>query len=255
MADYSQKWHDRTSTRSKSSNTSDGLAAIQAQLNNLGKEIKKVNERVYAAQVDYELCNGPHYNKDCPLKEEAKTLKEAYYTQFQVPFPQAGREVFKELRKLQVHSTKSTPSLKRLLKENSMIEEEIKATMKVHCFVIIKDALPPKEKDPGSFTLPCSINNMCFDKALAELGASVSVMPYSAFTNLGLGKLAPTKLIIELVDKTVKRPNGIAKNMKWIQLKRDKSEQNMIKTGQKREAWRSPKKSRAVSVDRARKTE
>nr|GEW77073.1 hypothetical protein [Tanacetum cinerariifolium] len=80
-----------TSTRSKSSNTSDGLAAIQAQLNNLGKEIKKVNERVYAAQVDYELCNGPHYTKDCPLKEEVKTLKEAYYTQFRVPFPQAGR--------------------------------------------------------------------------------------------------------------------------------------------------------------------
>ncbi|GJX52221.1 hypothetical protein Tco_0280590 [Tanacetum coccineum] len=51
MADHSQKWHDGTSTRSKSSNTSDGLAAIQAQLNNLSKEIKKVNERVYDAQV------------------------------------------------------------------------------------------------------------------------------------------------------------------------------------------------------------
>ncbi|GJW44037.1 copia protein [Tanacetum coccineum] len=58
-----------TSTRSKSSNTSDGLAAIQAQLNNLVREIKKVNKRVYAAQVGCELCNGPHYTKDCPLKE------------------------------------------------------------------------------------------------------------------------------------------------------------------------------------------
>ncbi|GKE58147.1 hypothetical protein Tco_1497332, partial [Tanacetum coccineum] len=91
MFDHSQKWHDGTSTRSKSGNTSDRLAAIQAQLNNLSREIKKVNERVYAAQVGCELCNGPHYTKDCPLKEEGKTLENAYYTQFGVPFPQAGR--------------------------------------------------------------------------------------------------------------------------------------------------------------------
>ncbi|GJQ93106.1 putative reverse transcriptase domain-containing protein, partial [Tanacetum coccineum] len=82
---------DGTSTRSKSGNTSDGLDAIQAQLNNLGREIKKVNERLYDAQVGCELCNGLHYTKDCPLKEEGKTLEETYYTQFGVPFPQAGR--------------------------------------------------------------------------------------------------------------------------------------------------------------------
>ncbi|GJT65656.1 hypothetical protein Tco_1017136 [Tanacetum coccineum] len=91
MAAYSQKWHDGTSSRNKNSNTSDGLAAIQAQLNNHGREIKKVYERVYAAQVGCELCNGQHYSKDCPLKKEAKTLEEAYYTQFGVPFPNAGR--------------------------------------------------------------------------------------------------------------------------------------------------------------------
>ncbi|GJY08986.1 pyruvate dehydrogenase (acetyl-transferring) kinase, mitochondrial [Tanacetum coccineum] len=54
--------------------------AIQAQLNNLGREIKKVNEKVYAAQVGCEQCKGPHYTKDCPLKEEGKTLEEDYYT-------------------------------------------------------------------------------------------------------------------------------------------------------------------------------
>nr|GEX37171.1 copia protein [Tanacetum cinerariifolium] len=56
------------------------LAAIQAQLNNLGREIKKVNDKVYATQVRCEQCKGPHYTKDCPLKEEGKTLEEAYYT-------------------------------------------------------------------------------------------------------------------------------------------------------------------------------
>nr|GEZ76421.1 hypothetical protein [Tanacetum cinerariifolium] len=50
MVEFSQKWHNGTSSRSKSIETYDGLAAIQAQLNNLGREIKKVNEKVYAAQ-------------------------------------------------------------------------------------------------------------------------------------------------------------------------------------------------------------
>ncbi|GJX73783.1 hypothetical protein Tco_0312378 [Tanacetum coccineum] len=79
MAKYSQKSYNGTS-KIRSTKTSDGLAAIQAQLNNLGREIKKVNEKVYAAQVGCELYKGPHYTKDCPLKEEGKTLKEAYYT-------------------------------------------------------------------------------------------------------------------------------------------------------------------------------
>nr|GEW22003.1 hypothetical protein [Tanacetum cinerariifolium] len=59
-----------------------GAATIQAQLNSLGREIKKVDEKVYAAQVRCELCKGPHYTKDYPLKEEGKTLEEDYYTQF-----------------------------------------------------------------------------------------------------------------------------------------------------------------------------
>ncbi|GJY34028.1 zinc finger, CCHC-type containing protein [Tanacetum coccineum] len=78
---------------------------------------------------------------------------------------------------------------------------------------LLDNALPPKEKDPMSFTLPCYINNLCFNKALADLEASVSVMPFSTYTNLGLGELAPTKLIIELANRTVKYPKGISKNV------------------------------------------
>ncbi|GJV64226.1 hypothetical protein Tco_1475054 [Tanacetum coccineum] len=89
MAEYSQKWHNGTS-RGRSTKTSDGLAAIQAQLNNLGKEIKKVNENVYATQVGCEQCKGPYYTKDCPLKEEGKTLEEAYSMQFGGPFQGGG---------------------------------------------------------------------------------------------------------------------------------------------------------------------
>ncbi|GJS79108.1 retrovirus-related pol polyprotein from transposon TNT 1-94 [Tanacetum coccineum] len=77
----------------------------------------------------------------------------------------------------------------------------------------INNSIPRKEKDLGSFTLPCFINNVCFDNALADLGASVSVMPLSTYLNLRLGQLAHTKLTVELADRTVKYPKGIVENM------------------------------------------
>ncbi|GKF36068.1 hypothetical protein Tco_0112826 [Tanacetum coccineum] len=56
----------------------------------------------------------------------------------------------------------------------------------------INNSIPRKEKDPGSFTLPCFINNVCFDNALVDLGASISVMPLFDYLNLGLSELAHT---------------------------------------------------------------
>ncbi|GJX23802.1 hypothetical protein Tco_0228247 [Tanacetum coccineum] len=77
----------------------------------------------------------------------------------------------------------------------------------------INNTIPRKEKDPGSFTLPCFINDVCFDNAHVDLGASVSVMPLSTYLNLGLGELAHTRLTMELVNRTVKHPKGIAENI------------------------------------------
>ncbi|GKB39004.1 hypothetical protein Tco_0883946 [Tanacetum coccineum] len=77
----------------------------------------------------------------------------------------------------------------------------------------IDESIPQKEKDPESFTLPYFINNVCFDNALVDLGASISVMPLLTYLNLGLGELAHTKLRVELADMTVKYPKRIAKNV------------------------------------------
>ncbi|GJZ35827.1 ribonuclease H-like domain-containing protein [Tanacetum coccineum] len=73
--------------------------------------------------------------------------------------------------------------------------------------------LPQKEKDPRSFTLPCFIYKICFNKALVDLGASVSVMPFSTYTNHGLGILSHTRLTVELADQPIKQPRGIAENV------------------------------------------
>ncbi|GJX32570.1 hypothetical protein Tco_0242425 [Tanacetum coccineum] len=61
MAEYSRKWNNGTYSRTKSTETSDGLVAIQAQLNNIGREIKKVNEKVYATQFGAPYKPGGQY--------------------------------------------------------------------------------------------------------------------------------------------------------------------------------------------------
>ncbi|GJU79936.1 mitochondrial proton/calcium exchanger protein-like protein isoform X1 [Tanacetum coccineum] len=302
MVEYSQKWHNGTS-RTRSTKSSDGLAAIQAQLNNLGREIKKVNEKVYATQVGCEQCKGPHYTKDCPLKEEGKTLKKAYYTLFGSPFQgwgyratalgfyqrnnanpsyQERRQSMEEtLRKFMGESAKRHEENSNLIKEirastNAVIRNQgasiktlgiqIRQMSKVllergfgslpsttktnprnhvksistiveadaisirrirsHQYAVsteqntcsygashINKSIPRRDKDPGSFTLPCYINNVCFDNSLVDLGASVSVMCLSTHLNLGLGELAHIKLIVELADRTMKYPKGIAENV------------------------------------------
>ncbi|GJT48872.1 retrovirus-related pol polyprotein from transposon TNT 1-94 [Tanacetum coccineum] len=77
----------------------------------------------------------------------------------------------------------------------------------------INHTIPRNEKDPRSFTLPCFINNVCFDNALVDLRTSISVMPLLTYLNLGLGELAHSRLTVELADRTVKYPKGIAKNV------------------------------------------
>ncbi|GJT74343.1 retrovirus-related pol polyprotein from transposon TNT 1-94 [Tanacetum coccineum] len=199
MAKYSYKWHNETS-RGRSTKSFNRLAAIQAHLNNLGREIKKVNEKLYAAQVGCEQCKGPHYTRDCPLKEEGKTLEEAYYTQFGGPFQGGGYRATAPSH-LDNHYSKE--------EEGNYGPKFIEAYGASH----INNTIPQKEKDPGSFTLPCFINSTCFDNALVDLGASVSIMPLLTYLNLRLDELAYNKLTVELADWIVKYPKGIAENV------------------------------------------
>ncbi|GKE27884.1 retrovirus-related pol polyprotein from transposon TNT 1-94 [Tanacetum coccineum] len=216
MAKYSQKWHNGTS-RTRSTKTSDGLAAIQAQLNNLGREIKKVNKKVYAAQGSGSLPSSTetnlrdHVNSISNTVEADTTpIRHIGSTRYAVSVQQNSKLIFEPRQ-----ATVTFPS--RLYDDYS---DERKGSYGLKDLdgysigtTLRDDSLPKKEKNPGSFTLPCYINNVCFEKALDDLGASVSVMPLSTYLNLGLGELAHTKLIVELADRTVKHPKGIAKNV------------------------------------------
>nr|GEV50682.1 hypothetical protein [Tanacetum cinerariifolium] len=77
----------------------------------------------------------------------------------------------------------------------------------------IKDTIPQKRKTYGVSLYLAYINNICFNNTLVDLGSNVSVMPLSTYLNLGLGELGHTRLIVELADRIVKYPKGIAENM------------------------------------------
>ncbi|GKE44409.1 DNA-directed DNA polymerase, partial [Tanacetum coccineum] len=69
------------------------------------------------------------------------------------------------------------------------------------------------ERDPGSFTPPCFIGPLAVKNALADLGASINLMPHSLFRRLGISKLKPTKLSIQLADGSIKYPIGFCENL------------------------------------------
>ncbi|CAN0884445.1 hypothetical protein LINGRAHAP2_LOCUS14842 [Linum grandiflorum] len=72
---------------------------------------------------------------------------------------------------------------------------------------------PTKQKDPESFTLPCTIQNIRINRGLADLGASVNVMPYSLYKQFALGELRPTDMILQLANKASIRPRGIIEDV------------------------------------------
>ena len=70
-----------------------------------------------------------------------------------------------------------------------------------------------KYKDPGSPTISVNIGGTCIDQALLDLGASVNLLPYSVYKQLGLGELKPTNITLSLADQSVKIPKGIVEDM------------------------------------------
>ncbi|GKE43643.1 reverse transcriptase domain-containing protein, partial [Tanacetum coccineum] len=77
----------------------------------------------------------------------------------------------------------------------------------------LKDLLSPKLGDPGSFLIPCTLENSVECLAMADLGASINLMPYLLYTSLSKNTLKPTKMIIRLVNHTYQYLMGVVENM------------------------------------------
>ncbi|GJZ99796.1 ribonuclease H-like domain-containing protein [Tanacetum coccineum] len=258
MVEYSKKLHNGTSSKARSTKTSNGLAAIQAPLNNLGREIKKVNEKVYVAQVgcefgapyqpagQYRAARPRFYqrnNGNSSYPERRQTLEESL-TKFMAESAKRHEDnsnIIKEIRaSTDVPIRNQRASIKAL-------EIQIDQMSKVLQERGIGGLPGPTEPNPrdhvkaisttnadsseirhmgcspyaisGSQRISIFFKTVPFPRrlqdyfSLVDLGASVSVMPFSTYTNLGLGILSHTRLTIELADRIIKQPRGIAENV------------------------------------------
>ncbi|GJZ43090.1 DNA-directed DNA polymerase [Tanacetum coccineum] len=103
--------------------------------------------------------------------------------------------------------------LKGPLSNKTRLEEACTITINERCSTVLINKLPSKEKDPRSFTIPYDIGHLHINNSLADLGASISLMPYTMYEKLGLGEPKPTRISLELANRSIQYPRGIAENV------------------------------------------
>ncbi|CAM8915699.1 unnamed protein product [Rhodiola kirilowii] len=136
---------------------------------------------------------------DVHFKRFVEMLKKLYVT---LPF----HEVIAQ-NPIYAKFLKDIASGRRVIEESSMV------ALNHECSALFSEQIPLKMKDPGRFTIPCSIGAVSFEHPLADLGASVSVMPLATFYKLGLEGMKATKMVMQLADGTTRNPKGLIENV------------------------------------------
>ncbi|XP_063947597.1 uncharacterized protein LOC135152057 [Daucus carota subsp. sativus] len=103
--------------------------------------------------------------------------------------------------------------MKGILSRKLKLEEVETVALTEECSAVLQQKLPTKLKDPGSFTIPCTIGQLSFDKCLCDLGASINLMPLSVFMQLGLPELKPTIMSWQLAGRSITYPRGIVEDV------------------------------------------
>jgi len=102
--------------------------------------------------------------------------------------------------------------LKEIFSKKRTIEHNETINLTRESSAIIKK-IPPKLGDPGSFFIPCVIGSETIDKAMCDLGDSISLLPLSLFKRMGIGELKPTEVTLKLADCTTTHPVGFIEDI------------------------------------------
>ncbi|GJZ81627.1 reverse transcriptase domain-containing protein [Tanacetum coccineum] len=108
---------------------------------------------------------------------------------------------------------KFASTLKALIGNKEKLSEMARTPLNEHCSAVILNKLPEKLGDPGKFLIPCDFPGMDECLALADLGASINLMPLSVWKKLSLPELTPTCMTLELADRSITQPIGIAEDV------------------------------------------
>nr|GEV75665.1 reverse transcriptase domain-containing protein [Tanacetum cinerariifolium] len=127
------------------------------------------------------------------------------------------------------------PFIKSLLTNKDKLCELARTPLSEHCSDVLQKKLPEKLGDPDKFMIPCDFPGMAKCLAVADLGASINLMPLSVWNKLSLPYFSPTCMTLELTDRSISRPVGVAEDVfvKVVQLNelnelRDQAYENSI---------------------------
>ncbi|KAM2728888.1 hypothetical protein EV1_000336 [Malus domestica] len=183
------------------------------------------------ARMEHHLPQPPKPSNSANKGKEGTIQDNSNVIPLDVPFPsrflQAKNEeeendVLETFRKVHVNiplldAIKQIPKYAKFLKKLCTTRKRIREKEVVHVSenvsALLQRKLPPKCKDPGSFTIPCVIGNARFDNAMLDLGASINVMPYSVYASMNLGKLKNDGVIIQLADRSNAYPKGVLEDV------------------------------------------
>nr|GEX34487.1 reverse transcriptase domain-containing protein [Tanacetum cinerariifolium] len=108
---------------------------------------------------------------------------------------------------------KFASTIKSLLANKDILFELAKVLLNENCSAMLLKKLPEKLGDPGKFLIPCDFPRMEVCHALADLGASINLMPLSIWKKLSFPELTPTRMTLELADRSITRPKGVTEDV------------------------------------------
>ncbi|GKA54003.1 reverse transcriptase domain-containing protein [Tanacetum coccineum] len=145
------------------------------------------------------------------MKVREKDTPSAQQSRFMKLFKQLRLEI--GLKDALIEMPKFNKWLSTLLRNKEKLEEITITTVNAECSAIILNKVPEKLEDLGKFLIPCALQELDRTNALADSGASINLLPHSIYKQLGLGALKPTRMTLELANRSVTHPMGIAEDV------------------------------------------
>ncbi|KAL6281817.1 hypothetical protein ACE6H2_012746 [Prunus campanulata] len=103
--------------------------------------------------------------------------------------------------------------MKDIISKKRKFGDHEKIQLTEECSAILQRKLPLKQKDRGSFKIPCIIGTNLFEKALCDLGSSINLLPLSVAKNIGIGEIKPTTVSLQMADRSIAYPEGIIEDV------------------------------------------
>nr|URM60731.1 ZF-HD family protein [Gymnema sylvestre] len=191
-----------------------------------GKELKdSTNPSTELVRNDKQLPSNQASNNDPKVE---------VFTRRPLPFPnrviqskkhaeaELEKEIMDTFKRVEVNiplleAIKQIPKYAKFLKELCTNKRKLKGNEKIslgrNVSALIQPAMPTKCKDPGTFTIPCTIGELQFTNAMLDLGASINVMPYSVYSSLQIGELKPTGIVVQLANRSTAYPTGVLEDV------------------------------------------